>query len=84
LADEKRGVQSIEVGGRLLECMAATAQPLMLREIAAGAQVTPAQAHAYLVSFRKIGYNSVLPGCAASMRCAWPNARSSISPPRSD
>ena len=55
MADEKRGVQSIEVGGRLLECMAATAQPLMLREIAAGAQVTPAQAHAYLVSFRKIG-----------------------------
>lgn len=55
MSDEKRGVQSIEVGGRLLECMAATALPLMLREIAAGAQVTPAQAHAYLVSFRKIG-----------------------------
>lgn len=34
--------------------MAESGQPLMLREIAAGAQVTPAQAHAYLVSFRKI------------------------------
>jgi len=55
LNDEKRGVQSIEVGGRLLECMATAGQALMLREIAAGAQVTPAQAHAYLVSFRKIG-----------------------------
>jgi DNA-binding IclR family transcriptional regulator len=49
-----RGVQSIEVGGRLLRVMAASAQPLMLRDLAAGAGLTPAQAHAYLASFRKL------------------------------
>ncbi len=53
--ETKRGVQSIEVGGRLLAVMASADEALMLRDIAAGAAVTPAQAHAYLVSFRKIG-----------------------------
>lgn len=51
---EGRGVQSILVGGRLLAVMASAGRPLMLRDIAAGAKVTPAQAHAYLVSFRKL------------------------------
>jgi DNA-binding IclR family transcriptional regulator len=50
-----RGVQSIEVGGRLLEAMVQAGRPMMLRDIASGAEVTPAQAHAYLVSFRKLG-----------------------------
>lgn len=50
-----RGVQSVEVGGRILSTMVLAGQPVMLRDIAAGAKVTPAQAHAYLVSFRKLG-----------------------------
>ncbi len=50
-----RGIQSIVIGGRLLAAMASAGRPLMLRDIAAGADLTPAQAHAYLVSFRKIG-----------------------------
>ncbi len=50
-----RGVQSVEVGGRILAMMAAAGGPVMLRDIASGAKVPPAQAHAYLVSFRKIG-----------------------------
>jgi DNA-binding IclR family transcriptional regulator len=50
-----RGVQSIEVGGRLLQALVQAGQPMMLRDIASGADVTPAQAHAYLVSFRKLG-----------------------------
>jgi DNA-binding IclR family transcriptional regulator len=50
-----RGVQSIEVGGRLLAVMAEAAQPLMLRDLASRSALTPAQAHAYLVSFRKLG-----------------------------
>jgi DNA-binding IclR family transcriptional regulator len=50
-----RGVRSIEVGGRLLSVIASAGRPLMLRDIAHSADVTPAQAHAYLVSFRKIG-----------------------------
>ena len=50
-----RGVQSIEVGGRVLAAMASAGKPLMLRDIAAAADLASAQAHAYLVSFRKIG-----------------------------
>ena len=50
-----RGVQSIEVGGRVLAAMALAGKPLMLRDIAAAAELAPAQTHAYLVSFRKIG-----------------------------
>ncbi|MCZ0733843.1 IclR family transcriptional regulator [Phreatobacter sp. AB_2022a] len=52
---EGRGVQSIEVGGRLLAAMVELGKPAMLRDLAAMAKVTSAQAHAYLVSFRKIG-----------------------------
>jgi DNA-binding IclR family transcriptional regulator len=50
-----RGVQSIEVGGRVLAAMASAGKPLMLRDIALAADLASAQAHAYLVSFRKIG-----------------------------
>lgn len=50
-----RGVQSVEVGGRILVEMVQAGQPVMLRDIAAGAKIAPAQAHAYLVSFRKLG-----------------------------
>jgi DNA-binding IclR family transcriptional regulator len=50
-----RGIGSIVVGGKLLAVMANAGRPLMLRDIAAGAELTSAQAHAYLVSFRKIG-----------------------------
>jgi DNA-binding IclR family transcriptional regulator len=55
MSSASRGVQSIEVGGRLLGVMADAAQPLMLRDLAARAALTPAQAHAYLASFRKLG-----------------------------
>jgi hypothetical protein len=47
-----RGVQSAEVGGRILVAMVQAGRPLMLRDLAGGADVTPAQAAAYLVSFR--------------------------------
>lgn len=50
-----RGIQSIVIGGRLLSTLASAGRPLMLRDIAAGSDLTAAQAHAYLVSFRKIG-----------------------------
>jgi DNA-binding IclR family transcriptional regulator len=50
-----RGIGSILIGGRLLAVMANAGRPLMLRDIAAGADLTSAQAHAYLVSLRKIG-----------------------------
>lgn len=50
-----RSVQSVEIGGRLLTLMAASTQPMMLRDLAVAADLTPGQAHAYLTSFRKLG-----------------------------
>lgn len=52
-AIEGRGVQSAEVGARILRAMVEIGAPAMLRDIAARAEVASAQAHAYLVSFRK-------------------------------
>lgn len=54
-ATRGRGVQSIEVGGRLLAALAAADGPLMLRELAERADLTSGQAHAYLVSYRTLG-----------------------------
>jgi DNA-binding IclR family transcriptional regulator len=51
---EGRGVQSIEVGGRILKVMVEAGQPMMLRDLANRAELTAAQAHAYLLSFRKL------------------------------
>lgn len=50
-----RRVQSIELGAKLLSALAEENEPLMLKEIAQVAGFAPAQAHAYLVSYRKIG-----------------------------
>ena len=50
-----RGIGSIVIGGRVLAALASAARPLMLRDIAAASDLAPAQAHAYLVSFRKVG-----------------------------
>ncbi|MBF9235499.1 IclR family transcriptional regulator [Microvirga alba] len=52
---EGRGVQSIEVGGRILIVLSTAGGALMLKDIAALAAIPAAQAHAYLVSFRKLG-----------------------------
>jgi DNA-binding IclR family transcriptional regulator len=48
-----RGVQSIEVGIRVLHALADAAGPLKLKDVAKAANVAPAQAHAYLMSFRR-------------------------------
>lgn len=50
-----RGVQSVEVGGRILVAMIQAGRPSMLRDLALGSDLTPAQVHAYLVSFRRLG-----------------------------
>lgn len=51
----QRGIQSVEVGGRLLQALANARRPLALAELAATAQLAPAQAHTYLVSLTKLG-----------------------------
>jgi DNA-binding IclR family transcriptional regulator len=49
------GIQSIEVGARLLQVLAGASHPQKLRDLAAAAQMPPAKAHRYLVSFARIG-----------------------------
>ena len=52
---DSRGIQSIEVGGRLLLALAHHGQPLPLKDLAAAAAMTAGKAHPYLVSFIKLG-----------------------------
>ena len=51
----QRAVQSVEVGGRLLLVLGAHPEPMSLKDLAAGANLPPARAHPYLVSFCKLG-----------------------------
>ena len=52
---DSRGIQSIEVGGRLLLALAHHGQPLALKDLAAAAAMSAGKAHPYLVSFIKLG-----------------------------
>jgi DNA-binding IclR family transcriptional regulator len=51
----QRGIQSIEVGGRLLVALAREGRPMALKDLALAAAMAPAKAHPYLVSFAKLG-----------------------------
>ena len=51
----QRGIQSVEVGGKLLQTLAHLGKPLPLKELALEAGMSPAKAHPYLVSFIKLG-----------------------------
>ena len=55
VSNDRQGIQSIEVGFRLLQVLAATNRPMMLRDIAKGAGMPAAKAHRYMVSFLRIG-----------------------------
>jgi len=48
---ERRGIQSIEVGGRILVALAEARAPMSLKQLAEAAGMTPAKAHPYLVSY---------------------------------
>jgi DNA-binding IclR family transcriptional regulator len=51
----QRGVQSVEVGGRLLLALGAAPGPLVLKDLAAAAGMAASKAHPYLVSFARLG-----------------------------
>jgi len=51
---ERRGIQSIEVGGALLRALVDCGAPMMLRDLARAADMSPAKAHPYLVSYGKL------------------------------
>ena len=52
---ERAGIQSVEVGFALLDVLASAPGPLMLRDLAAAAEMSAAKAHRYLVSFQRLG-----------------------------
>jgi DNA-binding IclR family transcriptional regulator len=54
-APARRGIQSIEVAFRLLRTLQGSPRPLPLREIAAGAGLSPSAANNYLVSLVRTG-----------------------------
>ena len=58
----QRGIQSVEVAGRLLQALAAARQPLPLVALAAAAELSSAQAHTYLVSLLRLGLIKRTPG----------------------
>ena len=55
MAKTQRGIQSIDVGGRLLHALTRSDGAMMLKELAEAADMPAAKAHAYLVSFCKLG-----------------------------
>jgi DNA-binding IclR family transcriptional regulator len=52
---ERRGIQSVEVGGQLLVALVEEGGPMLLRDLAQKAGMTSAKAHPYLVSFGNLG-----------------------------
>ncbi len=52
---ERRGIQSIEVGGTLLQALVQHGAPMGLKDLAAAAGMPAAKAHPYLVSFGHLG-----------------------------
>lgn len=52
---QRQGIQSIEVGARLLRALAAHGRSMMLRDLAKNAGMPAAKAHRYLVSFMRMG-----------------------------
>ncbi|MGS1105717.1 IclR family transcriptional regulator [Achromobacter anxifer] len=54
-AAARRGIQSIEVGFRILDVIRRAGRPLPLKEIADACELTVPNVHYYLVSFQKVG-----------------------------
>ena len=51
----QRGIQSIEVGGQLLRALVHSGRPMALKDLAREADMAPAKAHPYMVSFGRLG-----------------------------
>lgn len=49
-----KGIQSIDVGFRLIAALMASGRPMPLKDLAAAAEMSPSKAHNYIVSFRRI------------------------------
>lgn len=54
-ATARKGIQSIEIGFRILDCLVNAGRPMALRDIAAGTGLPPSNVHFYLVSLIQVG-----------------------------
>ena len=52
---ERRGIQSVDTGIRLLEVLERADGPLALKDLSAQAELDPSSAHRYLASFVRSG-----------------------------
>jgi DNA-binding IclR family transcriptional regulator len=55
-APERRGIQSVEIGLRVIEALRASGGPLSLKDLAAAADLPGSNCHRYLVSFMRTGF----------------------------
>jgi DNA-binding IclR family transcriptional regulator len=55
MASGGRGIQSIEVSGRIMNALVSTCDAMMLKDLALAAELPPAQCHAYLTSMKNVG-----------------------------
>ena len=55
MTDKKRSIQSIEIGGQLLNVLASESRAMTLKELAEKSNMTASKAHPYLVSFGRLG-----------------------------
>src|SRR6185503_12413776 len=53
--DRRRGIQSLEIGLRVLECLEHASDPLTLTQIAQASGMRPSKVHIYLVSLMRAG-----------------------------
>ena len=53
--DQRRGIQSVEVGHRLLNVLVKGAGRRALKDLAAEAAMAPSKAHLYLISYQRLG-----------------------------
>src|SRR6185503_7212036 len=51
--DRRRGIQSLEIGLRVLECLEHASDPLTLTQIAQATGMRPSKVHIYLVSLMR-------------------------------
>jgi len=54
-SDDRRGIKSVEVAGRILDHLARTQSPVALRELAVAGGMSPGKVHRYLASFLASG-----------------------------
>jgi DNA-binding IclR family transcriptional regulator len=56
--ESRRGIQSIEIGVRVIDALREAGGPLSLKELAKAAKIPASNCHRYLVSFVRVGFVS--------------------------